>query len=56
MVRDGYFGFKDYFESLCDTVEDGRDFYLLGHDFSSYLETQVTFTLKLTYAYIDRTN
>ena len=42
MVRDGYFGFKDYFESLCDTVEDGRDFYLLGHDFSSYLETQVT--------------
>ncbi|PSS24617.1 Glycogen phosphorylase [Actinidia chinensis var. chinensis] len=40
MVRDGYFGFKDYFKSLCDTVEDGRDFYLLGHDFSSYLETQ----------------
>ncbi|KAA8519745.1 hypothetical protein F0562_014001 [Nyssa sinensis] len=40
MVRDGYFGFKDYFKSLCDTVEDGRDFYLLGSDFASYLEAQ----------------
>ncbi|KAL7089025.1 hypothetical protein ACP275_13G163300 [Erythranthe tilingii] len=40
MVRDGYFGFKDYFKSLCDTVEDGKDFYLLGSDFSSYLEAQ----------------
>ncbi|XP_028067066.1 glycogen phosphorylase 1-like [Camellia sinensis] len=40
MVQDGYFGFKDYFKSLCDTVEDGSDFYLLGHDFSSYLEAQ----------------
>ncbi|KAG8385514.1 hypothetical protein BUALT_Bualt03G0053200 [Buddleja alternifolia] len=40
MVRDGYFGFKDYFKSLCDTVEEGKDFYLLGSDFSSYLEAQ----------------
>uniref|UniRef100_A0A5B7CG11 Alpha-1,4 glucan phosphorylase n=1 Tax=Davidia involucrata TaxID=16924 RepID=A0A5B7CG11_DAVIN len=40
MVRDGYFGFKDYFKSLCDTVEDGGDFYLLGSDFASYLEAQ----------------
>ncbi|KAI5657166.1 hypothetical protein M9H77_25959 [Catharanthus roseus] len=40
MVRDGYFGFKDYFKSLCDTVEDGKDFYLLGYDFASYLEAQ----------------
>ncbi|XP_060191788.1 uncharacterized protein LOC132621507 [Lycium barbarum] len=40
MVRDGYFGFKDYFKSLCDTVEDGGDFYLLGYDFASYLEAQ----------------
>ncbi|KAL7243701.1 hypothetical protein ACSBR1_016007 [Camellia fascicularis] len=40
MVQDGHFGFKDYFKSLCDTVEDGSDFYLLGHDFSSYLEAQ----------------
>ncbi|CAJ1961766.1 unnamed protein product [Sphenostylis stenocarpa] len=40
MVRDGYFGYKDYFKSLCDTVEIGRDFYLLGPDFGSYLEAQ----------------
>lgn len=41
MVRDGYFGDKDYFKSLCDTVEVGNDFYLLGSDFGSYLEAQV---------------
>lgn len=40
MVRDGYFGYKDYFKSLCDTVEGGKDFYLLGYDFASYLEAQ----------------
>ncbi|KAF9683605.1 hypothetical protein SADUNF_Sadunf04G0031300 [Salix dunnii] len=40
MVRDGYFGFRDYFESLCDKVEGGNDFYLLGYDFQSYLEAQ----------------
>ncbi|CAL8155354.1 unnamed protein product [Prunus armeniaca] len=40
MVRDGYFGFKDYFQSLCDTVAGGKDFHLLGSDFGSYLEAQ----------------
>ncbi|KAK9268074.1 hypothetical protein L1049_010513 [Liquidambar formosana] len=40
MVRDGYFGFEDHFKSLCDTVEGGSDFYLLGSDFASYLEAQ----------------
>ncbi|XP_043690123.1 glycogen phosphorylase 1-like [Telopea speciosissima] len=40
MVREGYFGFKDYFRSLCDAVESGGDFYLLGDDFESYLEAQ----------------
>ncbi|XP_047310788.1 glycogen phosphorylase 1-like [Impatiens glandulifera] len=40
MVRDGYFGHKDYFKSLCDTVEGGKDFFLLGHDFTGYLEAQ----------------
>ncbi|KVH89510.1 Glycosyl transferase, family 35 [Cynara cardunculus var. scolymus] len=42
MVRDGYFGFKDYFKSLCDTIENGKDFYLVGADFASYLEAQVS--------------
>lgn len=45
MVRDGHFGFKDYFKSLCETVEEGKDFYLLGYDFASYLEAQVMFQL-----------
>ncbi|CAL2258266.1 unnamed protein product [Prunus armeniaca] len=40
MVRDGYFGFKDYFQSLCNTVDGGKDFYFLGSDFGSYLEAQ----------------
>ncbi|RVW37959.1 Alpha-glucan phosphorylase, H isozyme [Vitis vinifera] len=40
MVRDGHFGFKDYFKSLCDGVEGDSDFYLLGSDFASYLEAQ----------------
>eukprot|EP01018_Ginkgo_biloba_P014979 Gb_36824 [translate_table: standard] len=41
MIRNGYFGFQDYFQSLCDTVDgEGEDFYLLGNDFASYLEAQ----------------
>ncbi|KAI5318961.1 hypothetical protein L3X38_038669 [Prunus dulcis] len=31
---------KDWFQSLCDTVDGGKDFYLLGSDFESYLEAQ----------------
>ena len=42
MVRDGYFGFKGFFKSLCDGVESANDFYL-GSDFQSYLEAQVIF-------------
>lgn len=40
LIRDGHFGFEDYFQSLCDSVE-GDDFYLLSSDFGSYLEAQV---------------
>ncbi|XP_057837765.2 uncharacterized protein LOC131047970 isoform X2 [Cryptomeria japonica] len=40
MIRDGYFGHKEYFQSLCDTVDGDGDFYLLGNDFASYLEAQ----------------
>ncbi|OMO65225.1 Glycosyl transferase, family 35 [Corchorus olitorius] len=40
MVRDGYFGFKDYFKSLCDDIEGGNDYYILGADFTSYVEAQ----------------
>ncbi|KAH7651855.1 starch phosphorylase protein [Dioscorea alata] len=40
MVRDGYFGHEEYFKPLCDSIESAGDFYLLGHDFPSYLEAQ----------------
>eukprot|EP00252_Welwitschia_mirabilis_P023783 TRINITY_DN6829_c0_g1_i7.p1 TRINITY_DN6829_c0_g1~~TRINITY_DN6829_c0_g1_i7.p1 ORF type:complete len:995 (-),score=183.04 TRINITY_DN6829_c0_g1_i7:250-3234(-) len=41
MIRDGYFGYKDYFKSLCDTIDgQGGDFYLLGNDFASYIKAQ----------------
>ncbi|XP_050230661.1 uncharacterized protein LOC126679734 [Mercurialis annua] len=40
MIRNGYFGLEDYFKPLCDSVENGGDFYLLGSDFESYLEAQ----------------
>lgn len=42
MVRDGYFGHEEYFKPLCDSIESAGDFYLLGHDFPSYLEAQVS--------------
>ncbi|CAL8989631.1 unnamed protein product, partial [Prunus brigantina] len=44
---EGYFCFKDYFQSLCDTVDGGKDFYLLGSDFESYLEAQVIISVYL---------
>ncbi|KAJ0985992.1 hypothetical protein J5N97_004348 [Dioscorea zingiberensis] len=40
MVRVGYFGHEEYFKPLCDSIESSGDFYLLGHDFPSYLEAQ----------------
>ncbi|TYI27368.1 hypothetical protein ES332_A05G173200v1 [Gossypium tomentosum] len=40
MIRDGHFGFKDYFKSLCDKIEGTSDYFLLGADFMSYLEAQ----------------
>lgn len=40
MIRSGFFGFQDYLKPLCDTVDRGKDFYLLGNDFASYLEAQ----------------
>ncbi|XP_077212465.1 uncharacterized protein LOC143847500 [Tasmannia lanceolata] len=42
MVRDGYFGYSDYFKTLCDSLEGNGDLYLLGHDFTSYLEAQAS--------------
>lgn len=47
MVRDGYFGYQEYFRSLCDSIDGGGDFYLLGSDFESYLEAQVILDFSL---------
>jgi starch phosphorylase len=42
MIRNGFFGFQDYFKSLCDAVDgEGGDFYLIGNDFMAYLGAQV---------------
>ncbi|XP_021825239.1 alpha-glucan phosphorylase, H isozyme-like [Prunus avium] len=40
LAEDGAYTRKDYFQSLCDTVDGGKDFYLLGSNFESYLEAQ----------------
>ncbi|KAI5081083.1 hypothetical protein GOP47_0004266 [Adiantum capillus-veneris] len=43
MIRDGIFGFKDYFNALCDAVDgETGDYYLLGRDFLAYLEAQAS--------------
>lgn len=43
MIRNGIFGFKDYFKVLCDNVDgEAGDFYLLGRDFTTYLEAQAS--------------
>jgi starch phosphorylase len=50
MIRNGKFGDTEYFQELCQTVDGGNDFYLLGNDFSSYLEAQAA----VDEAYVDR--
>eukprot|EP00250_Pteridium_aquilinum_P013829 c21597_g1_i1 orf=564-3617(-) len=43
MIRNGIFGFEDYLKPLCDTVDgEAGDFYLLGRDFTAYLEAQAS--------------
>ncbi|KAI3827436.1 hypothetical protein L1987_01511 [Smallanthus sonchifolius] len=49
MVKDRYFGFKDY-KSLWDIVENGKDFYLLNSNFASYLEAHAA----TDRAYVDK--
>ena len=40
MIRDGHFGWPDYFAPVCDAITTGGDFYLHANDFPSYLEAQ----------------
>lgn len=50
MIHSGEFGHKEYFQELCDTVDGGDDFYLVGNDFASYLEAQA----KVDKTFVDR--
>jgi starch phosphorylase len=40
LIRNGHFGWADYFQPLIDSITGSRDYYLLANDFSSYLEAQ----------------
>jgi len=40
MIRSGKFGDPTDFEPVLNSIEDGRDRYLLAHDFASYLDCQ----------------
>ena len=40
LIRSGHFGWEDYFQPLVSSIL-GTDYYLLAHDFPSYIETQV---------------
>lgn len=42
MIRNGTFGWGDYFEPVLDSLSSSNDYYLLANDFPSYLEAQVT--------------
>ncbi|GMH36665.1 hypothetical protein BSKO_04538 [Bryopsis sp. KO-2023] len=40
LIRNGTFGWADYFQPVLDSVTGSSDFYLLANDFPSYLEAQ----------------
>ena len=39
-IREGAFGWVDYFAPLCDAVHGGADYYLLANDFEDYCRAQ----------------
>ena len=40
LIRNGTFGWADFFAPLCASVTGAGDFYLLANDFPSYLDAQ----------------
>jgi len=40
MIRNGAFGWADYFDPVLDNLSGSNDYYLLANDFPSYLEAQ----------------
>ena len=41
LVRQGEFGWEDYFAPLMDSVTGKADYYLVANDFASYIDAQV---------------
>ena len=41
LVRNGTFGWADFFEPVMESITSGGDYYLLANDFPSYIEAQV---------------
>lgn len=40
LIKQGTFGWEDYFTPVVDSITGSRDFYLVANDFPSYIETQ----------------
>lgn len=47
LIRQGTFGWGDFFEPLVASITTGSDYYLLANDFPSYIDAQVTPNLAL---------
>ena len=41
LIRNGTFGWADFFDPLMDSITTGSDFYLLANDFPAYIDAQV---------------
>ena len=41
MIRNGVFGWGDYFDPVLDSLSGSHDYYLLANDFPGYLAAQV---------------
>ena len=41
LIRNGTFGWEDFFEPLVESITSGGDYYLLANDFPAYIDCQV---------------
>lgn len=41
LIRQGEFGYEDFFSDVLDSITTGPDYYLLANDFQSYIQAQV---------------
>jgi len=42
VIRQGVFGYEDFFSDVLDSITHGSDYYLLANDFQSYIKAQVS--------------